>query len=193
MITTMKHSVATHDLSGLAAMLCTIFANDPLFTYAFGADLQAMEAYFYRSLVLCDKRGEIETVPTHEGILAWLPSTDFPPALSEEGLGKEAVAAFHRLKQHDATPEKIIAAATSRFAYIWLLGVAPSGRGKGYARQLMERALEHMERQGFEECWLSTEREENKPFYRKLGFELFKEITAPSGIVTYVYRRLLKS
>ncbi|MDG2170594.1 MAG: GNAT family N-acetyltransferase [Opitutales bacterium] len=63
------------------------------------------------------------------------------------------------------------------YHYLGILGVLPKCQGQGVGRQLLERVLEeannHPESLGV--C-LNTETDKNLPFYRKSGFEVFRDI-----------------
>ena len=59
--------------------------------------------------------------------------------------------------------------------YLVYLGTRPSGRGKGYARKVVEFVTRQADVEG-RACYLESSNEVNRRIYGKLGFELVKNI-----------------
>jgi ribosomal protein S18 acetylase RimI-like enzyme len=59
--------------------------------------------------------------------------------------------------------------------YLVYLGTKPSGRGKGYARQVVEYVTRQADAEG-KACYLESSNIVNRTIYRKLGFEMKKNI-----------------
>ncbi|CAK4069537.1 unnamed protein product [Aphanomyces euteiches] len=98
---------------------------------------------------------------------------------------------IHRLAKHDTESQQYTAKHASKsMGWIWVVGIAPEGQGKGHCRFLMERAIEQMRAQGMTEFWLTTDKEVNVTIYKKLGFEVMTEkIMSGSGIKNWTMRR----
>ncbi|KAF2241013.1 hypothetical protein BU26DRAFT_525547 [Trematosphaeria pertusa] len=54
--------------------------------------------------------------------------------------------------------------------YLVYIGTKPSGRGKGYARKLIEHVTKQADREG-RAVYLESSNEKNPPIYRRFGFE----------------------
>lgn len=61
------------------------------------------------------------------------------------------------------------------FLYFWFLGVLPGLQGKGIGSRLMEEIIRNSEQLRLP-IYLETSTEENLPFYRKFGFEIYAQI-----------------
>ena len=98
---------------------------------------------------------------------------------------------LHRLAKHDTESQKYtVEHASKSMGWIWVVGVAPEGQGRGHCRYLMEKAIEEMRAQGMNEFWLTTDKEVNVTIYKKLGFEVVAEKIIPdSGITNWTMRR----
>jgi len=59
--------------------------------------------------------------------------------------------------------------------YLVYLGTRPSGRGKGYARKVVDRVTRMADREG-RACYLESSNEVNRVIYGKMGFELRKNV-----------------
>ncbi|KAI6790420.1 hypothetical protein KC332_g17871 [Hortaea werneckii] len=59
--------------------------------------------------------------------------------------------------------------------YLVYLGTRPSGRGKGYARQVVEYLTARADREG-RKCYLESSHGVNREMYRKWGFEVRKRV-----------------
>ncbi|MEA3471391.1 MAG: GNAT family N-acetyltransferase, partial [Thermodesulfobacteriota bacterium] len=58
--------------------------------------------------------------------------------------------------------------------YLYVLGVAPSFQGRGFAGKLVRRLSEHADRDGVP-CYLETDKHENVFIYQSLGYEVLGE------------------
>lgn len=179
-------------------LLTSNFSNDPLFVHSFqGTTAQrhrGMEAYFSAALDFCLAEGEIILAPSNAGLLAWIPGTVFPPPIDPfkmAGQPAYVLEGWARLNQHEETPESIIHAEGRNYAYIWLLAVDFSVRGKGFGRWLVEACIDQAREAGMEEVWLSTENESSIPFYTSLGFMVIRSTPSAAGLFTYVFKKAL--
>ena len=146
----------------------------------------------------CSKFGGVHVSDNQKAAIVWLSGRNFPLGLFREiqsGMFslpfKLGVTSLLRLVNHDAASEGWIRKnAGEKMGYIWCVGVAPSERGKGYSRLMIERSITAMKEQGLDEFWLKTEDPKNVAIYLKLGFDLVNEITAKSsGIKTWIFRK----
>lgn len=173
-------------------LLSEALSSDVLFQYAFGkSDAQnskALSWYFDFALQYCEKHGGVITTPEQDGIVTWVPQSAFPPH-SNGDVPAIAAPSLRKMNLHESTPEGIIEKRGTSFAYIWLLAVDKEFRGKGYARRMLEEAMHQLRDRGFEECWLSTENPNNKTFYERNGFSLFKEVESQAKLKTAIYYR----
>ncbi|KAG9403376.1 hypothetical protein AC1031_006022 [Aphanomyces cochlioides] len=133
------------------------------------------------------------------GALHWISGKNYPLGLWREiqtgalslpfQLGFRPV---HRLANHDTESQQYTAKHASKsMGWIWSVGVAPEGQGKGHCRYLIETAIEQMRAQGMTEFWLTTDKEVNVTIYKKLGFEVMAEkIMSGSGIKNWTMKRV---
>jgi ribosomal protein S18 acetylase RimI-like enzyme len=59
--------------------------------------------------------------------------------------------------------------------YLVYIGTRPSGRGKGYARKVVDYVTNMADREG-RPCYLESSKEVNQGIYRKMGFEVRKMV-----------------
>ncbi|KYP13725.1 GNAT family N-acetyltransferase [Flavihumibacter sp. CACIAM 22H1] len=179
-------------------LLTSNFNEDPLFQYSFrGTEAQrqrGMEAYFNAALDLCLAEGEIILAPGNAGVLAWIPGQAFPPqvdAFKMTGQPAYVLEAWDRFHLHEQTPEHLIQARARNFAYIWLLAVDFSVRGRGYGKWLLDSCAEQAREAGLEAIWLSTENEKSLGFYEKSGFQQAVSAVSAAGLTTYILTKPL--
>jgi GNAT superfamily N-acetyltransferase len=55
--------------------------------------------------------------------------------------------------------------------YLSVIGVHPDQQGQGFGRALLDRFLEHVDREGMP-AYLESDRADNLPFYQRAGFEV---------------------
>lgn len=183
-----------------SVLLTSNFSNDPLFEYSFrGTETQrhrGMEAYFSAALDYCLIAGELVLAPGNAGLLGWIPGSHFPPEIdSFKMIGQPGyvLEGWKRLHEHEATPEKLITQLSDNqhFAYIWLLAVDFSVRGRGYGKWLLDAASEQAREAKLTSLWLSTENPDNGKFYEKQGFVLKASEVAASGLPTFIYAKMI--
>jgi GNAT superfamily N-acetyltransferase len=64
--------------------------------------------------------------------------------------------------------------------YIALVIVPQGGRGRGMGSELMRQAEAEARRQGCRDMWLDTFAFQARPFYERLGFEVFGQLDGPA-------------
>jgi len=65
---------------------------------------------------------------------------------------------------------------TERHWYLYVLGIAPSFQGRGFAGKLLRRLSEQADREGLP-CYLETDRPENVAIYQNFGYAVLCEET----------------
>ncbi|KAG9403368.1 hypothetical protein AC1031_006014 [Aphanomyces cochlioides] len=101
------------------------------------------------------------------GAVCWPPRNQYPLALRKELKSAMTTLPF----QVGFRPLFRIANA----GWIWVVGVAPEGQGKGHCRRMVETAIDAMRAQGMDEIWLTTDKDVNVTIYKKHGFQVMTE------------------
>jgi len=192
-----------HPYQQAGEILADAFLHYPLMKYAFDGKTEEVRSEGLHHLYKhCAKAasiyGGVIVTPDAKGALIWLPGKHFPLGLTHEVKSGMWAIPFNlgikttlRLVNHDGELDKWIAKhAGANYGYIWCVGVNATARGKGYSRQLIDKAVNDMRAQGMNEFWLKTEDPKNVTIYQKLGFELFYEtVVSRSGVKGWVIRR----
>ena len=77
----------------------------------------------------------------------------------------------------------------SPFSYLWFIGVAPEFQNKGAGTLLLNEIIKKSKADQ-RPIYLETSVERNLPWYKKHGFEIFKELTFPYTL--YLLRKKLE-
>lgn len=188
-----------------AKIISTAFKQYPLMLYAFKELSDERRAIMLQRLYgKCVSGaamyGGVIVTPDEQGAVLWLPGKNFTLGLVKEIRSGMASIPFQigvrstlRLMNHDGESEGWITKhAGHRMGYIWVVGVLPEARGKGYSRLLINQCIELMREQGLTECWLKTEDRKNVTIYQKLGFTLVNEmVVKSSGIQSWAMRKMI--
>lgn len=180
------------------------FQHYPLMKYAFEGNTEekkekGLHALYTHCAKAAQRYGGMLLTDDGQGALIWLPSQNYQLGLWREFVSGMVAIPFKlglkptlRLMNHDAEPEGWIRKnASNEMGYIWVVGVLAGTRGKGYSRQLIEKAITDMKQQGLTEFWLKTEDPQNVLIYQKLGFEVVQEMTVKSsGLKSWVMKRV---
>ncbi|KAI6971926.1 hypothetical protein D0869_08629 [Hortaea werneckii] len=131
--------------------------------------------------------------PNYASIALWLPpgkTTDSYLTILRSGLWRlkyqlspegqkrffsEFLPLLHTTKTHVLGPE-----GDRESYYLVYLGTRPSGRGKGYARQVVEYVTSRADREG-RKCYLESSHVGNRAMYRKWGFEVREKVFLQRG------------
>lgn len=160
------------------ATLTTAFSSDPLMRWFFPSAHDYL-AYFSRFVdALAGRAFEHETA-YHAGDFAgaalWLP----PGVESDgEGLGALITTALPEHRQPSVVEfgEQVEAHhPTEPVWYLPLIGVDPTGQGRGYGSALLEHALEICDADHVP-AYLESSNDRNIPLYERFGFEVTGEI-----------------
>ncbi len=73
------------------------------------------------------------------------------------------------------------------FAYLWFLGVDPGMQGNGIGSEFLTEIIKECEKKK-RSIYLETSMENNIPFYRKFGFEIFESLRLTYTL--YMLRRV---
>lgn len=135
----------------------------------------------------------ISAGPNYASIALWMPpgkTTDSYLTILRSGLWRlkyqlspegqkrffdEFLPLLHTTKTHVLGPE-----GDEASYYLVYLGTRPSGRGKGYARQVVEYVTAGADREG-RKCYLESSHVVNRAMYRKWGFEVRKKVFLQRG------------
>jgi GNAT superfamily N-acetyltransferase len=85
----------------------------------------------------------------------------------------------------------IYAMAWAGMLFIKWFWIDESLRRAGHGRKLMEAAEEEGRRRGCTAVWLDTFEFQARPFYEKLGYELFGTLDFPAGFKRYFLKKAL--
>ncbi len=95
---------------------------------------------------------------------------------------------------HNAAVGGVVGQVFGGWLFVSLLWVDKSIRGKGYGTKLMHMAEEEATSMGCTDAHLDTYSFEARPFYEKLGYELFAKLDDyPSGHCKYFLKKQLVS
>ena len=85
----------------------------------------------------------------------------------------------------------IYANAWAGMLFIKWLWIGEAHRGAGHGRALMMAAEEEGRRLGCSAVWLDTFEFQARPFYEKLGYEVFGTLDFPAGFKRYFLKKAL--
>jgi ribosomal protein S18 acetylase RimI-like enzyme len=174
-------------------VLADAFVANPLHIAAFGAGRVDRNRLFFRiglehmftgAAFVAVAGGKVRGYIHFNASPRCLPPAEAIPAFAAERLQpvKEAVPRliewFSRWSRLD--PEE-------PHAHLGPIGVAPEYQGQGIGAALMNRYVEHLEREGIE-GYLETDRAGNVEFYKKFGFAVMREEKL-IGVDTWYMRR----
>lgn len=111
-----------------------------------------------------------------------------PPGAWDLGLGEQLrllpglvrALGFRRLMPAARASARIEQERPARYWYLALVATAAEARGRGLARAVLQPALAEAEGDDIP-ALLETSNEGNLGFYRKLGFEVVRELAAAEG------------
>ncbi|MBO6940884.1 MAG: GNAT family N-acetyltransferase [Deltaproteobacteria bacterium] len=170
-------------MDALTEVLAEGFVTDPFVGWLVGGDAARVRRYV--RLVL-----ERLTLP-HQSV--WM-SADrrsvacwAPPGAWELGLGEQLrllpgllrSIGWSRLMPAARASARIEQGRPERYWYLALVATATEARGRGLARAVLRPALDEAE--GDAPALLETSNEGNLAFYRKLGFEVVRELPPADG------------
>jgi GNAT superfamily N-acetyltransferase len=184
-------------------VIADAFFNYATMTYAFGGYSEAQrmagtQKLFRRCVAAADKFGGIVTTPDNKGALIWLSGDYFPMGIVNEITSGMLAIPFEigvkptlRLMGHEQDSEVWIKKNSSgKMGYIWCVGVLEEMRGKGLSRVLIDHSIADMKAAGITDYWLKTEDPKNVEVYKKLGFEMKREIIVKqSGLPTWFFNK----
>jgi GNAT superfamily N-acetyltransferase len=196
MLTHTIHKLTTDEQKMAASVLSHAFAQDPFMAYLLpdrATRIPRLTKFFLPVIRFSLHCGGLEITPGGSGVLVWVSSQAFSWRLKLQEIVRSGfialpwtigLTAFKRLYAHDRACEKALLAHTPRkFAYLWVVGVHPEYAGRGLGKQMIQAALQKMQRQGYSACFLRTENPRNISLYEHLGFcQVLTETPSESGI-----------
>ena len=187
----------------IADTLGNAFSKDPFMSYIFPdatTRVQNLTKLFLPIINCASAYGGVEMTPEADAAILWLSGKNFPLTLLQlirSGLvwmpWQIGLPAFNRLQSHETVCEhKLQEKAPDGFAYIWILGVHPKSTGQGLGKQMLQSALNSMQKQGYSTCFLRTDTEANVAFYKHMGFkEVYTEIVPASQLQYWIFSKSL--
>ncbi len=186
-------------LPAAAKGLSKAFMKDPLQNYTFPDDAERIEkspAHFSAALKYGLLFGEVYATPNGEGASIWL-----KPGGTEITQERADAAGF------TALPDEIGEDAFERFFsvigfgdayhkldvpephwYTMVLGVDPAFQGQGLGRALLQPVIDKAKTEGVS-LYLETAQPSNVSFYKKIGFDVLRELKEPnSGLDLWTFR-----
>lgn len=187
----------------IAEMLGSAFSKDPFMSYIFPDATTRVQnlTKLFRPIINCAlSYGGIEIASEGDAAVLWLSGKNFPLTLLpliRSGLvwipWQIGLPAFNRLQSHETVCEhKLQEKASDGFAYIWILGVHPKSTGQGLGKQMLQSALNSIQKQGYSTCLLRTDTEANVAFYKHMGFEeIYTDIVPASQLQYWIFSKSL--
>ncbi len=192
----MPTKLTTTQRRTLVEILAASFVDDPLVQHIFPdvASRRPRLCHFFKPIIrYCELYGQVEVTSDGQGAVLWVSHRVYPPNFwrivrsgliwMPFGIGQ---AEFNRLEAIDlvAGQAMVKRCAGKAYAYLWVLGVNPPYQRRGYARQVVEAALQKMAAD-HEVCVLQTENPNNVPIYERLGFQAVHSDTVVAGKIRY--------
>ncbi|MFC1872911.1 GNAT family N-acetyltransferase [Chloroflexota bacterium] len=178
-------------ISSAIKVLSEAFRKYPLFNYYYPDELtkERIVNYFLSFAVYGGMRyGEVYATSNNlEGVAVWMPSDGYHmnllrllrsvPLSILFGFGRYGGKNMKSLGEHlDAVHKHN---APFKHWYLWMVGVAPDFKGKGYASKLIRPMLTRTGRDRLP-CYLETIDEKNVPIYEHLGFKVVDKSNVPN-------------
>ena len=165
------------DRARIVESLVAAFRIDPVLRYLFPEEetYPAHAAAFFGHLF--DKRVHRRSIWTvgGEAVAIWEPPSGEPSGEppAQPDLPPDAAARMERYDRavHAALPE-------APFWYLGVLGTAPASAGRGWGRAVMAAGLQRAAADGLPAV-LETSTPGNVEFYRRAGWRVVHEVTAP--------------
>lgn len=168
-------------MSEVAKSLAAALAPDPFYRAVSVAAtdenhrLDILQTYFELAIAEALAIGEVQ-FSAPDGAALWITNEATPQAVEEHsGQRKQALQSllgtvgFSHFVDISNAMESQLPPGLSNAWYLSILGVHPAARGKGLARQLLEKTLARADAGAFD-CYLETFNPLSLPFYERLGF-----------------------
>ena len=182
-----------------AKALSNAFMKDPLQNFTFPDDAERAEkspAHFSAILNYGLKFGEVYVAENGAGAAVWLKPGE--GEVTEERAEEAGFADLPGLMGQDAFDRFLSAIVfgdehhkrdiPEPHWYTMVVGVDPAFQGQGYGRKLLQPVLDKA-KAGSVPVYLETAQPANVAFYKKLGFNVVRELTEPSsGLPMWTFR-----
>ncbi|CAK4614129.1 unnamed protein product [Aphanomyces euteiches] len=142
------------NLTLVSRSLGRAFVNYPVMKFAFqgytDADqLKRLTALYNKVATASSMYGGVVEAEDGNGAVCWLPCNQYPLGVWKELKSGMMMLPFQvgfplfRILRHYHESEKYaMEHASANAGWIWVVGVAPEGQGKGHCRRMMETAIE---------------------------------------------------
>jgi len=187
------------DLSVAARALSNAFMKDPLQNYTFPDDEERIAkspAHFSAALRCGLLFGEVYMAENGEGASIWLKpgATEITPERAEASgftalpaeIGEKAFERFFSVIGFGEQYHKMD--VPGPHWYTMVVGVDPAFQGQGLGRALLQPVIDKAKAEGVP-VYLETAQPANVSFYKKIGFDLLRELKEPtSGLGFWTFR-----
>lgn len=179
------------DLAWVPSVLEKAFTNDPMFLYLFGEQMsnqtkmEWVHGSCYKAACLY---GECYATEDNSGVLLMFPPKEVKLTfikMAKGGMlrlpfkfGFRTLSNFMTLMDHVEQEHSKV--APFDHYYIWILGVLPDQQRKGVGKELLQYALERVDRMRLP-CYLETQNVVNLGFYQQFGFSVVSDSQLPKG------------
>jgi ribosomal protein S18 acetylase RimI-like enzyme len=179
------------DHQALLESLAVAFADDPVAAWNCPRqDLRKdfLKRFFGVALDMGMPHGEVWTDASRTGAAIWLPPDQSPIGLLA---GTALIRPF--LTRHLLTRIPAAIAGGARIDarhpqephwYLFVLGVAPAGQGRGLGSRLLAPVIERCDEDQVG-AYLESSKQSNIAFYARHGFRVTGEVALPSGPTVY--------
>jgi hypothetical protein len=181
------YPVSKKELKDVCKVLGDAFSKDPLME-AWNLKGEEIDTCYEMFIRYCLRYGNVyATSEKFEGIMAILPSkygimTAWP--MIRSGAIFPAMKIRKKFTKEMQETLKVLDEEKKNFEihphmYLAVLGVSQKNQRKGYGGKMLRALIEMAENQGLP-IYFETQTEGNVVFYKKLGFEVMKEIELPN-------------
>jgi ribosomal protein S18 acetylase RimI-like enzyme len=171
----------------MSATLARAFDDDPVMTWFFPHEVRRRRRLprFMAAMtrIAALPHGAVYTTDSHQGAALWSPPGTWKTTLSGQVrlapamvglLGARLPLALRTFslieRDHPHEPHW----------YLMMLGTDPPDQGKGVGSALMAPVLDRCDHEGLP-AYLESSRESNIAFYRRHGFEVYRQVDLPGG------------
>ena len=185
-MTTSNRTASAAEFPAIARCLARAFDDDPVSGFLFPdprARRARLESFYRIVLGMMESHGAIQVDAEMRGAAVWQAPSPPKPSLLDGIVGALVMMSVLRTASLRALAlgraVNAVHIAEPHW-YLSLLGTDPAHQGQGVGSALVAPILERCDREGVP-AYLESSREENVPFYERLGFRVTQVLSVPSG------------